>query len=63
MIVTVAFWQLYLARPLVTSCPLPWQPKQIHLITSIPVQQGWADIFLQIGQPTQPSQTRGKSPG
>jgi len=62
MIVTVAFWQLYLARSLVADCPLPWQPKQFHL-TPARVQQGWVDIFLQIGQPTQPPQTRGKSPG
>ena len=61
-LVTVAFWQLYLARPLVADCPLPWQPKQIHL-TPARVQQGWFDIFLQIGQPTRPPQTRGKSPG
>jgi len=62
IIVTLAFWQLYLARPLVADCPLPWQPKQ-SLLTPARVQQGWADIFLQIGQPTQPPQTRGKSPG
>jgi hypothetical protein len=62
MIVTLAFWQLYLARPLVADCPLPWQPKQAHL-TPARVQQGWLDIFLQIGQPSQPPQTRGKSPG
>jgi len=61
-LVTVAFWQLYLARPLVADCPLPWQPKQIQL-TPARVQQGWPDIFLQIGQPTRPPQTRGKSPG
>lgn len=61
-LVTVAFWQLYLARPLVADCPLPWQPKQIQL-TPARVQQGWSDIFLQIGQPTRPPQTRGKSPG
>lgn len=62
MIVTLAFWQLYLARPLVADCPLPWQPKQAKL-TPARVQQGWLDIFLQIGQPSQPPQTRGKSPG
>jgi len=27
------------------------------------VQQGWVDIFLQIGPPSQPPQPRGKSPG
>ena len=62
ILVTLAFWQLYLARPLVTDCPLPWQPKQSKL-TPDRVQQGWIDIFLQIGQPSRPPQKRGKSPG
>jgi len=62
ILVTLAFWHLYLARPLVADCPLPWQPKQTEL-TPARVQQGWADIFLQIGQPTRPAQRRGNSPG
>jgi hypothetical protein len=61
-LVNLAFWQLYLARPLVADCPLPWQPKQTKL-TPARVQQGWSDIFLQIGQPTRPPQRRGNSPG
>jgi hypothetical protein len=62
VLVNLAFWQLYLARPLVADCPLPWQPKQVNL-TPARVQQGMADIFGQIGSPAQPPQTRGKSPG
>jgi hypothetical protein len=62
VIVSLAFWQLYLARPLVTDCPLPWQPKQTSL-TPARVQQGTVDILGQIGSPAQPPQTRGKSPG
>lgn len=62
VIVSLAFWQLYLARPLVADCPLPWQPKQANL-TPARVQQGMVDIFGQIGSPAPPSQTRGKSPG
>lgn len=62
VIISLAFWQLYLARPLVADCPLPWQPKQVDL-TPARVQQGMRDIFGQIGSPAQPSQTRGKSPG
>lgn len=62
VIVSLAFWQLYLARPLVADCPLPWQPKQVNL-TPARVQQGMVDIFGQIGSPTHPPQTRGKSPG
>ena len=62
VIVNLAFWQLYLARPLVADCPLPWQPKQLNL-TPARVQQGMVDILGQIGSPAQPPQTRGKSPG
>lgn len=62
VIVSLAFWQLYLARPLVADCPLPWQPKQVNL-TPARVQQGMGDIFGRIGSPAQPPQTRGKSPG
>ena len=62
VIVSLAFWQLYLARPLVADCPLPWQPKQVDL-TPARVQQGMLDIFGQIGSPAQPPQTRGKSSG
>ncbi len=62
IIVSLAFWQLYLARPLVADCPLPWQPKQVNL-TPARVQQGVADIFRRIGSPARPPQRRGKSPG
>jgi hypothetical protein len=62
VIVSLAFWQLYLARPLVADCPLPWQPKQLNL-TPARVQQGMVDILGKIGSPAQPPQTRGKSPG
>jgi len=61
-IVYLAFWLLYLARPLVQDLPLPWQPKQTNL-TPARVRQGMADIFAQIGRPTRPVQARGKSPG
>jgi hypothetical protein len=63
VIVSLAFWQLYLARPLVADCPLPWQPKQEVNLTPARVQQGMVDILGQIGSPAQPPQTRGKSPG
>jgi hypothetical protein len=61
-LVCLAFWQLYLARPIVQDCALPWQPKQTRL-TPARVRQGMADIFAQIGRPTRPPQTRGKSSG
>jgi len=62
ILVCLAVWLLYLARPLVQDCALPWQPKQANL-TPARVQQGMADIFEQIGRPTRPPQTRGNSPG
>lgn len=62
LMVCLAFWHLYLARPIVQDCALPWQPKQIRL-TPARVQQSMADIFAQIGRPTRSPQRRGKSPG
>ena len=62
ILVCLAVWLLYLARPLVQDHALPWQPKQTRL-TPARVRQGMADIFEQIGRPTRPPQTRGNSPG
>lgn len=61
-LVDVAYWQLFLARPLVQDQPLPWQKPQARL-SPYRVKQGLAPIFCQIGSPAQPPQTRGKSPG
>jgi hypothetical protein len=61
-LVDIAYWQLFLARHLVADQPLPWQKKQQHL-TPGRVLQGMALLFPLIGTPTQPVQTRGKSPG
>ena len=62
VIVALAVWMLFLARPLVEDCPLPWQPRQSRL-TPDRVQQGYRDIFSKIGTPARPPQTRGYSPG
>jgi hypothetical protein len=62
VLVNLAVWQLYLARPIAQDCPLPWQPRQTQL-TPARVRQGWPDIFAQIGTPARPPRTRGKSPG
>ena len=61
-LVDVAYWQLFLARPLVQDQPLPWQKPQTTL-TPYRVKQGFGSIFSQFGTPAQPPQTRGKSPG
>ena len=61
-LVDFAYWQLFLARPLVQDNPLPWQKPQTAL-TPYRVKQGLAPIFCQIGTPALPPKTRGKSPG
>lgn len=62
ILVSLAQWLLFLARPVVADQPLPWQKAQQEL-TPGRVQQGFAGAFLQIGTPARPPQTRGKSPG
>jgi hypothetical protein len=62
MLVTLAQWQLFLARDLVCDQPLPWQPAQQKL-TPERVLQGLGGLFQQISTPASSPQPRGKSPG
>jgi len=62
MLVSVAQWQLFLARDLVMDRPLPWQPAQEQL-TPERVLQSLGGLFRQIGSPAGEPQRRGKSPG
>ena len=62
MLVTLAQWQLFLARELVQDERLPWQPAQENL-TPERVLQSLGGLFRQIDTPAQPPQPRGKSPG
>ena len=62
MLVSLAQWQLFLARDRVTDLPLPWQPSQERL-TPERVKQSLAALFAQISTPAQLPKTRGKSPG
>ena len=62
MLVTLAQWQLYLARDLISDQPLPWQPPQEEQ-TPERVKQGLAWLFSQIGTPACAPRTRGKSSG
>ena len=55
-------WQIWLARPLITDHPLPWQKPQPHP-TPQRVLQGMGALLTQIGTPTRPPKPRGKSPG
>jgi hypothetical protein len=61
-LVTLAQWQLYLARDCVPDQPLPWQTSQQQL-TPRRVQQGLWVLFLKIGTPAARPKSRGKSPG
>lgn len=62
LLVTLAQWQLYLARGLIVDRPLPWQPAQENP-TPERVLQGLGGLFSQIPSPTREPKTRGKSPG
>lgn len=61
-LVTVAQWELYLARDWVADRPLPWQRVQPEK-TPGRVQAGVAAILLGIGSPAAAPQTRGKAWG
>lgn len=62
MLVSLAQWQLFLARELVQDQPLPWQ-KQQRQLTPERVLQSLAGLFQQLGSPAAAPQKRGKSPG
>jgi hypothetical protein len=61
-VVSLAQWELYLARDLVSDRPLPWQAPQ-RSKTPGRVQAGVAAVLLGIGSPAEAPQTRGKAPG
>lgn len=58
----IAFWFLYLARPLVSDQYLPWQ-KPTTQLTPARVKRAYPALFSTIGTPAAPPQTRGNSPG
>jgi hypothetical protein len=62
LLVTLAQWQLFLARELIADQPLPWQRAQENP-TPERVLQGLGGLFSQIHTPAQPPKARGKSPG
>ncbi|NJM59711.1 MAG: hypothetical protein HC849_05165 [Oscillatoriales cyanobacterium RU_3_3] len=55
-------WQLWLARDLVAENRLPWQSATIDL-TPGRVAQSMLSVLVDIGTPTKPPKSRGKSPG
>lgn len=61
-LVDIAYWQVFLARHLVTDQALPWQKAQ-PCLTPGRVLRTLGAIFSQISSPAQPPKPRGKSPG
>jgi hypothetical protein len=61
-LVDIGYWQVFLARQLISDQPLPWQKAQTTL-TPGRVLRRMGAIFAQIGSPAHPPQSRGKSPG
>ncbi|MBL7161795.1 MAG: transposase [Anaerolineales bacterium] len=61
-LVVLAFWLLFLSRPIVEDHPLPWQKPQRKL-TPQRVQQSLPLIFAQFGSPARKPKVRGKPPG
>jgi hypothetical protein len=62
LLVTLAQWQLFLARELIIDQPLPWQQTQ-EKPTPERVLQGLGGLFSQIATPARAPKARGKSPG
>lgn len=63
-LVAAAFWQLWLARPLVADQHLPWErPLPTARLTPGRVRQAFSGLLLTLGTPARPPQPRGKSPG
>jgi hypothetical protein len=58
----IAFWFLFLARPLVCDQHLPWQKPTANL-TPARVKRAYPALFSAIGSPASPPKTRGNSPG
>jgi hypothetical protein len=62
ILVTLAQWQMFLAREMIADRPLPWQRAQENP-TPERVLQGLGGLFSQISTPAQEPKARGKSPG
>ena len=61
-LIDLAYWQVWLARTLISDQPLPWQKPQADL-TPGRVTQGLGALFAQFEHITSAPKTRGKSPG
>jgi hypothetical protein len=63
MLVDIAYWQIWLARHLVTDRPLPWQHLQPRRLTPERIQQGCPPLLAILPALSRPVQCRGKSSG
>lgn len=61
-LLTIAYWQLWLARPILQDCPLPWQKPQ-QTLTPGRALRAMGGVLSRIGTPAQAPKPRGKSPG
>lgn len=55
-------WQLWLARPEIQDCPLPWQKSSPNLSPGR-TANAFAQVLALIGTPARSPKPRGKSPG
>jgi hypothetical protein len=63
-LVAAVFWQLWLARPVISEQRLPWErPLPATRLTPGRVRRAFAGLLATLGTPAQPPQARGKSPG
>ena len=63
-LLVLTLWQLWLARPLVADCRLPWErPLPPDRLTPGRVRRALAPALSRLGTPTRPVRRRGKAPG
>ena len=63
-LVATAFWQLWLARPVVADQRLPWErPLPAERLTPGRVRRAFAGLLATLATPAQTPQPRGKSSG
>ena len=63
-LVALAFWELWLARPLVADQRLPWdRPLPADRLTPGRVRRAWPALLAWLGTPARPPRPRGKAPG
>jgi hypothetical protein len=62
-LLAAVFWQLWLARPLVTEQRLPWErPRPAARLTPGRVQRAFGGLLVTLGTPARAPQPRGKIP-